>query len=198
MSSFWKKTLIWLGLEDEEPEAALPHGGMEGSPSEAVHTGYESSYVTPVGQGGTETADHGMQRPSDMAAVGTLEESPSAERYVATTYTPSSAETAGFETGSGVRMLPATETRVQIIEPHGFADAQEIGERFRQAQPVIVDLADVERDTARRIVDFASGLTFALRGRMQKVGDHVFLLLPAHASIPDEEKDRLRASGYDI
>ncbi|MER3522266.1 MAG: hypothetical protein C4317_08945 [Acidimicrobiia bacterium] len=95
-------------------------------------------------------------------------------------------------------MLPPTDTRVQVIEPEGFADAQEIGERFRQSQPVIVDLSEVERDTARRIVDFASGLTFALRGRMRKIGDHAFLLLPAHASIPEDEKDRLRASGYDV
>lgn len=174
MSSVWKKTMVWLGLEDEEPEGALPPGDVAAGPGAGVPGGYEA------------------------AAVGTRTDRPATEGYAGTTYTPPGAETAGFEVGSGVRMLPATDSRVQVIEPRGFGDAQEIGERFRQAQPVIVDLEDVERDTARRIVDFASGLTFALRGQIRRIADHAFLLLPAHASIPEDEKDRLRASGYDV
>lgn len=195
MSSFWKKAMIWLGLEDEEPVGDLVHTEGTGAPGGGLPGVYE---VPQGGSGGPEAGFQEANQPAEMAAVGVRTDQPAAVGHVASTYTPSSAETAGFEAGSGVRMLPASDSRVHVIEPQGFADAQEIGERFRQAQPVIVDLGDVERDTARRIVDFASGLTFALRGRMKKVADHVFLLLPAHASIPDDEKDRLRASGYDV
>ncbi len=197
MSSFWKKTMVWLGLEDEEPEGVVPHGeGMVG-PGETVSIVHGDQGAS-VGTYGAEGYLTDASPAGETAGAAIRGDQARAGGYAASTYTPSAAETTGFDVGSGVRMLPATDTRVQIIEPQGFADAQEIGERFRQAQPVIVDLKDVERDTARRIVDFASGLTFALRGRMRKVADHVFLLLPAHATIPEDEKDRLRASGYDV
>ncbi len=192
--SFWKKTMIWLGLEEEVPGE---HG------ADAVHVAgpvAEGMEVSGQRVGPEPFPPSGYQEVGDSHQAAPVEDGGEGAypAGVSSSYIPSGAEAAGFEAGSGVRMLPATETRVHVVEPVGFADAQEIGEHFRQSQPVIVDLEDVERDTARRIVDFSSGLTFALRGRMKKIGDHVFLLLPAHASIPDHEKERLRASGYEI
>jgi len=181
MSSFWKKTMIWLGLEDEEPDqSALSGRSVTAVEQEAV--------------GGASV----LPAQSSGEGVGQAAEAPGAHPYVVSTYRPQGAESEGFEAGSGVRMLPPTETRVWVMEPTGFNDAQELGEHFRQGDPVLMDLSDADRDTARRLVDFASGLTYGLRGRMRKVGDHAFLLMPAHASVAEEEWERIRSLGYDV
>ena len=82
-----------------------------------------------------------------------------------------------------------------MVEPKAFNDAQEIGDRLRSATPVIVNLQGLDRDLQRRLIDFASGLCYALAGTMSKVGDQVFLLTPPNVEVSDDEKDRLRDRG---
>jgi cell division inhibitor SepF len=69
-------------------------------------------------------------------------------------------------------------TKLHTMTPTSFADAQELGERFRSAQPVIVNLGAVDRETKRRLIDFAAGLTFGLNGTMERVSDVVYMLNP--------------------
>lgn len=100
--------------------------------------------------------------------------------------------------GSGsVRPLPgASATKVHAVTPSSFADAQEIGERFRAAQPVIVNLGEVDREVKRRLIDFAAGLTFGLNGSMDRVSDVVYMLTPRDAPHPVMGADeRLRPLG---
>ncbi len=85
--------------------------------------------------------------------------------------------------------------RVHVLEPHGFNDAQEVGDRLKGNQPVILNLQGVDRELQRRLIDFSSGLAYALGGRMSKAADQVFLLTPSNVSVPEEEKDRLEAEG---
>ena len=77
-----------------------------------------------------------------------------------------------------------------INPPRAFNDAQEVGDRFRDGQPVIVNLEGVERELSRRIIDFTSGLCYALNGRMERVANGVYLLTPASVEVPDEERRR--------
>lgn len=88
--------------------------------------------------------------------------------------------------GSGsVRPLPGSSaTKVHAVTPSSFADAQEIGERFRAAQPVIVNLGEVDREVKRRLIDFAAGLTFGLNGSMDRVSDVVYMLTPRDVPPP--------------
>ncbi len=88
--------------------------------------------------------------------------------------------------GSGsVRPLPGnTASKVHAVTPSSFADAQEIGERFRAAQPVIVNLGEVDREVKRRLIDFAAGLTFGLNGSMDRVSDVVYMLTPRDVPQP--------------
>ena len=65
------------------------------------------------------------------------------------------------------------------VSPDAFNDAQEIGDRFKSGQPVIVNLQAVDRDLRRRLVDFSSGLCYAMGGKMDRVADQVYLLTPA-------------------
>ncbi|MFE5872770.1 cell division protein SepF [Streptomyces roseifaciens] len=70
-------------------------------------------------------------------------------------------------------------TRIATVTPDGFRDARGIGELFRDGVPVIVNLTGMEPNDAKRVVDFAAGLTFGLRGSIERVANRVFLLTPA-------------------
>jgi cell division inhibitor SepF len=89
--------------------------------------------------------------------------------------------------------MPAT--RVHVMDPRGFNDAQEVGDRLKNGQPVILNLQGVDRDLQRRLIDFSSGLAYAIGGTMSKAADQVFLLTPSNSEISDEEKERLQARG---
>ena len=79
-----------------------------------------------------------------------------------------------------------------VVLPQSFGDAQEVADRFKANQPVIMNLQGLERDLARRLIDFASGMCYGLSGQMDRVAKDVFLLTPADVQVPDEEMRRLK------
>lgn len=96
---------------------------------------------------------------------------------------------------SVVRTMPSTPPKVQIVEPKGFNDAQEVGDRLKDNVPVILNLQGIDKDLQRRLIDFSSGLAYALNATMARVADQVFLLTPSNVEVTDEEKERLEARG---
>ena len=90
---------------------------------------------------------------------------------------------------------PPQQQKVHTLAPTGFNDAKDIGDRLKGNQPVIVNLQGVDRELARRLIDFASGLTYGLGGTMEKVADYVFLLTPSNVEVSAEEKRRLQERG---
>lgn len=92
-------------------------------------------------------------------------------------------------------IAPMSSPRVQVVAPGGFNDAKEIGDKLKASQPVIVNLQGVDRELCRRLIDFASGLTYGLGGQMEKVADQVFLLTPTNVEVSAEEKRRLQERG---
>ena len=97
--------------------------------------------------------------------------------------------------GGHANATPTTAARVHVVEPHGFNDAQEVGDRLKADQPVIINLQGVDRDLQRRLIDFSSGLAYAVGGQMSRVADQVFLLTPCNVEVSQEEKERLQARG---
>jgi cell division inhibitor SepF len=89
----------------------------------------------------------------------------------------------------------ATMAKVHIVAPEHFSEAQEIGDVVKQASPVIVNLQLSDRDLARRMIDFCSGLTYALGGSMEKVAEHVFLITPSNVEVTAEERLKLQERG---
>src|ERR1700730_12975410 len=77
-----------------------------------------------------------------------------------------------------------------------FGDAKEIAERLKDNRPVIVNLQVADRDLQRRMIDFCSGVTYALSGEMEKVADQGFLLAPRNVKVSDEERQRLVERGF--
>lgn len=85
---------------------------------------------------------------------------------------------------------------MQVVAPTRFGDAKEIADCLKANRPVIVNLQVAERDLQRRMIDFCSGVTYALSGEMEKVADEVFLLAPTNVKVSDEERQRLQERGY--
>jgi cell division inhibitor SepF len=113
---------------------------------------------------------------------------------------PSDAAREPWVTDPRVRVTAETAhdsgTRIATITPDGFRDARGIGELFRDGVPVIVNLTSMDSADAKRVVDFAAGLTFGLRGSIERVATRVFLLTPADYRIVSGEERRASEGGF--
>jgi cell division inhibitor SepF len=176
MAGFFNKAMDFLGLSDAEPYDDYPT--YDERPKPPVRRAERPQPIV-----------HGME---EMPNVRTLPVHSPESGVVGIQAQPRS-------TGSGsVRPLtpsPASAAQVHVVAPKSFTEAQEIGERFRSMQPVIINLTGVDRDLKRRLVDFASGLTFGLNGDMKKVAESVFMLTPTNVEVSADEKRRLPESG---
>ncbi|MGH3673310.1 MAG: cell division protein SepF [Pseudonocardiaceae bacterium] len=100
-------------------------------------------------------------------------------------------------TAHGPRIDPRTEdeanplSRIVTLHPHSYNEARPIGERYREGNPVIMNLTAMEDRDAKRLVDFAAGLAFALRGSIDKVTNKVFLLSPPNVDVSAEDRRRI-------
>ena len=105
--------------------------------------------------------------------------------------------------GAPLRSVPAASTapvqpaqmKMHIVEPKSFTEAQAIADKFKQGTPVIMNMALTKPDLAKRLLDFASGLTYGLDGGLQKVSDKVFMLTPHNVDVSDADRRRLRDTG---
>ena len=91
---------------------------------------------------------------------------------------------------------PITSQKVHLTEPLTFNDVEEVGSHFRGGVPVIMNLAGASESVAKRMLDFASGLIYGLDGRIERVGDRVFLLSPLGTEVSSEERRRLSERGF--
>jgi cell division inhibitor SepF len=88
------------------------------------------------------------------------------------------------------------DIQVHLVVPKSFNDAQQIADQFKDAVPVILNLQGTDTDLSKRLIDFASGLTYALDGGMQRIADKVFLLTPRNVEVSAEERARLIEKGF--
>jgi cell division inhibitor SepF len=95
----------------------------------------------------------------------------------------------------GVESMPGASVKVHLVLPRSFNDAQQIADRFKEGVPVILNLQGSDQELAKRLIDFASGLTYALDGGMQRVADKVFLLTPRNVEVSAEERARMLERG---
>jgi cell division inhibitor SepF len=86
--------------------------------------------------------------------------------------------------------------QVHLVIPKSFNDAQQVADQFKDAVPVILNLQGIDAELSKRLIDFASGLTYALDGGMQRIADKVFLLTPRNVEVSAEERARLIEKGF--
>jgi cell division inhibitor SepF len=91
---------------------------------------------------------------------------------------------------------PAQPYRITTLHPRTYNEARTIGERFRDGMPVIMNLTEMDDADAKRLVDFAAGLSFGLRGSIERVTAKVFLLSPQNVDVTAEDKARIREGGF--
>jgi cell division inhibitor SepF len=166
MATFMQKALQYLGLKDIEDEDFYDDEDQYEPEAPAHRTSYPEQ-PNPVPSGPAATV-----RPL-------VREQPAPPR----------------ERGVVRPMVSPRTSKPQVIVPQGFADAQQIGDLVKANNPVIVNLQASDRDLARRLVDFCSGLTYALSGSLEKVAERVFLLTPSNVEVSQEERQRLSERG---
>jgi cell division inhibitor SepF len=88
------------------------------------------------------------------------------------------------------------DVRVHLVIPKSFNDAQQVADKFKDSVPVVLNLQGIDADLSKRLIDFASGLTYALDGGMQRIADKVFMLTPRNVEISAEERAQLIEKGF--
>ena len=96
----------------------------------------------------------------------------------------------------GGRGANGGNVRVHLVIPKSFNDAQQVADKFKDEIPVVLNLQGTDTDLSKRLIDFASGLTYALDGGMQRVADKVFMLTPRNVEISAEERAELIQKGF--
>jgi cell division inhibitor SepF len=172
MASLLKRTMLYLGLApDDEYDSAY-----EDAPG-------PESEVRIVNRPGPATQPDVVNR--------TVRAVPAAAPAITARDVPDAVELRPMRS-SVVRPLPkAAAAKPHTIAPSSFNAAQEVGDRFKQNQPVILNLFGLDRDLSRRLIDFASGVCYALGGQMEKVTNGVYLLIPANVEVSPEDRRRL-------
>ena len=173
----WHSALVYFGLAEEyhdddyEDEAA----------------------AAPRRRSRTATASGPTCAACAAAATSTTTSSPR------TTRTPAAAPARGRGRTAVLKPVGGRtngDVRVHLVVPKSFNDAQQIADKFKDSIPVILNLQSSETDLSKRLIDFASGLTYALDGGMQRIADKVFMLTPRNVEISAEERARLIEKGF--
>ncbi len=172
MASLFSKALVYLGLVDEDQYEGDTADRQMGPPPEEPR----SRRVEP--------------RPMPE---GRRVEPPAATR-LASRPQPRVREDAAPETGR-VGLIRPIEVQSDILLVEEFGDAKVLADRVRDKVPVVLNLRDADPDLVRRVVDFSSGLIYALDGTMRKVGEGLVLVLPPRVALSRDEKRRLASLG---
>ncbi len=85
---------------------------------------------------------------------------------------------------------------MHVVTPRSFNDAQQVADEFKRSKPVIINLQSTDRELSKRLIDFSSGMTYALGGGMQRISQGIFLLTPENVEVSAEEKARLIEGGF--
>lgn len=185
MSNSFRKVLVYFGLaedreyyDDDEPEYTPREREREREPEREMATRYEE-------RPNVRRLQSRRRRDEIDDIFG--DDSPSERR------------TTQLRTVGGTASRAANgrgEVRVHLVVPKSFNDAQDVADKFKDSIPVIINLQSSEADLSKRLIDFASGLTYALDGGMQRIADKVFLLTPRNVEVSAEERAALIEKGF--
>lgn len=174
ISNMWQKTLVYFGLVEDSLDEKESYGEEE--EHLAAHRELEESYA-------------------DRPNVRKLSRSSRKRRVDYDDIYPEE-KTRKVARVRPLRSASPANVSVHLVLPKNFNDAQQVADKFKSDVPVILNLQNADTDLAKRLIDFSSGLTYALDGGMQRVADKVFLLTPRNVDVSAEEKARLLEKGF--
>ena len=200
MSDFYKKAVVWLGLNEEYPDdlaAAEPAARPGAAPEHAEQRGPrpQARQASPaatrqrrdVGAPSEQAASSARAFDSSSSAKPSHDRPEGTVRVVPMDDDPSKRDPSSVGTVRAV--APSKTVKPKVVVPQSFNDAQSVADTFRELTPVIVNMQSADRDLARRLIDFSSGLCYGLGGQMEKVAKDVYLLTPDDVEVADEDRD---------
>ena len=173
LGDLWNRTLVYFGIAEED----------EWDDDAAVEEELERSYEERRANVRRLSPRRSEQQPDDWTEATSESARPPRARLRRVDPPPSAT----------VGPAPAT---VHLVVPRSFNDAQQIADKFKDSIPVILNLQGADQELSKRLIDFTSGLTYALEGGMQRVADKVFLLTPRNVQVSAEERARLLERGF--
>ena len=154
---------------------------------------YDDGYAAPRGGAYDDGYDRGYREPARAEArLPRLEPLRDAPRSVA----PSTRGALAMDTRADVLSQENPMSRITTLRPTSYEEARTIGERVREGIPVIMDLTAMDNADAKRLVDFAAGLTFALHGSFDRITTKVFMLATADVDVTAEDRARIAETGF--
>ena len=179
LGDVWHRTLVYFGIAEEYDD------------------GWDEEYLS---EDGRRPPPRPSSRSTQTARARTSGGCPAVEIPTTTTTTGRPARRGQRRRprhGSPQAVPPADGglAQVHLVVPRGFNDAKQIADRFKRSVPVIVNLQDADVELSKRLIDFASGLTYALNGSMQRIADKVFLLTPPNIEVSAEERAKALERG---
>jgi cell division inhibitor SepF len=184
MGDLWRRTLVYFGMADDPED---DYDDYDDEPETRART--SSSAASSRYAGGADDLERSYRERPNVRRLGPRRRDDFDDIF-------------SEERAAPVRpMMRAVESRpspaeVHLVVPKNFNDAQQIADKFKATVPVILNLQSAETDLAKRLIDFSSGLTYALDGGMQRVADKVFMLTPRNVEVSAEERARLLEKGF--
>jgi cell division inhibitor SepF len=185
MASMWRRAMLYLGLgpDDEYDDYDVddePMPDRRPAPSQSRYPAgpspREVEREPELSSGSVRTIGSPVVRPQPSASGTDPSERP--------------------RTAVVRPLQPVSSAKPHVVAPTSFNHAQEVADKLKVNQPVIVNLQNVDRDLSRRIIDFASGLCYGVGGQMERVANQVFLLTPSNVEVSAEDRRRLQEHGY--
>jgi cell division inhibitor SepF len=195
-----RKAGVWLGLVEDDDERAYGERGYDERGYRYNEDFADEDEVDEQALASTRT------RVSERLAA---EREARTERATVRSITRPTSSTVSYPTRDNLALAPRVserpatqaeeeERRYQIttLHPTTYNEARTIGEHFRDGVPVIMNLTEMDEADAKRLVDFAAGLAFGLRGTIERVTNRVFLLSPANVQVTAEDKAKIAEGGF--
>ena len=171
LAELWNRTLVYFGIAEEDDEYWDEDGYATNEELERTYGDRPNvRRLNPRARRGSEFEDW-------------------------TDPVPSPAGGAALRPRPRLEAAPPPSVRVHLVIPRSFNDAQQIADKFKETIPVILNLQSTDPELSKRLIDFTSGLTYALNGGMQRVADKVFLLTPRNVEVSAEERARMLERG---
>jgi cell division inhibitor SepF len=173
----WHRTLVYFGLAEDEV--------------------YDDDELEPYSEPEVELQDSYSERPN-VRRLNTRRRRDEFDDIFADD-SGSERRTTALRPVGGARVANGRaggDVRVHVVAPKSFNDVQDVADKFKDAIPVILNLRGTDTDLSKRLIDFSSGLTYALDGGMQRIADKVFLLTPRNVEVSAEERARLVEKGF--
>ena len=189
MASMWRRAMLYLGLgPDDEYD--------DYDPLDRARRSRRCAPPAPGGAAATRAAPPPMRREPEPEIVPLGPHDRHRSRCGRRRWPTVAIRPPGPAPRWCARCSRSSSAKPYVVAPTSFNHAQEVADKLKVNQPVIVNLQNVDRDLSRRIIDFASGLCYGVGGQMERVANQVFLLTPSNVEVSAEERRRLQEHGY--